>query len=212
MPVQLTEGDQQLIEGLRLKPMTVSELIEELGVSANAVRQRLVRLMSASLITRTKCGDEGRGRPCHQYLLTEDGHRTAGNNFPDLAKALWQEVQAIEDVAVRQQVMAGAVKRLVDSFDAEVKGETVEERLSSVQKFFDDRKIPIAVETAGALPVLKVLECPYPDLEDKDHQFCEIEKQLFAKVIGGPVELCQCKKDGDGCCSFESATKASIES
>jgi len=203
MNFHLSEGDQQIVETLRLKPMTVSELVDEMKVSANAVRQRLVRLMSGGLITRNKCGEEGRGRPCHEYLLTEDGHRTAGNNFPELAKALWQEIQAIEDDQVRQSVMAGAVRRLVDSFDGEVKGDTVEERLSSVQSFFDDRNIPIAVETGGDLTVLRVLECPYPDLEDKEHQFCEVEKQLFAKVIGAPVKLCQCRKDGDQCCSFQ---------
>lgn len=207
MSMQLNEGDQQLVESLRIKPKTVSELVDEMGVSANAVRQRLVRMMAGNLITRNKCGDEGRGRPCHEYSLTQDGHRTAGNNFPDLAKALWQEIQAIEDAEVRQSVMAGTVRRMVESFDKEVKGDTLEERLSSVQTFFDDRNIPIAVEQSGELPVLKVLECPYPDLEDKTHQFCEVEKQLFEKVIGAPVKLCQCRKDGDKCCSFQAESE-----
>ena len=211
MTGNINEGDHKLIESLRQKPMSVNELVDELGVSANAVRQRLVRLMASGLVTRTKCEEEGRGRPSHAYLLTDDGHRTAGNNFPDLAKALWQEIQAIEDPAVRQQLLAGAIRRLVESFDSEIEGDTIEERLSSVQKFFDDRKIPIAVEKEGTLPVLKVLECPYPDLEDKDHQFCEVEKQLFSKVIGGPVELCQCKKEGDRCCSFEAKNVENVK-
>jgi len=210
MSHHLTEGDLQLIESLRLAPMSISQLGDELKVSANAVRQRLGRLMASGLISREKSG-EGRGRPHHEYQLTKLGQRTAGNNFPDLAKALWEEVQSIEDPKVRQSLMAGAIQRLLDSYDSEVVGETIEARLVSIQKFFDDRDIPIAVERsdqAGELPVLKVLECPYPDLEDSDHQFCEIEKQLFAKVIGSPVHLCQCQKDGDSCCSFQSTEKS----
>ena len=205
---QLSNGDLQLVESLRLKPMTINELCERLGVSANAVRQRLVRLTASGLVSREKRG-EGRGRPHHEYHLTDVGHRTAGNNFPDLAKALWNEIQSVEDPKIRQSLMAGTIRRLLETYDSEVTGETIDDRLISIQKFFDDRDIPISVEhgQSGELPVLKVLECPYPDLEDKDHQFCEIEKQLFAKVIGGPVQLCQCQKDGDSCCSFQSIEK-----
>ena len=210
MASQLSEGDLQLIESLRLAPMSISQLGEALDVSANAVRQRLNRLMAAGLISRQKRG-EGRGRPHHQYELTENGHRTAGDNFPDLAKALWQEIESIEDPKVRQTLLTGAMRRLLESYESEVIGETVEDRLVSIQKYFDDRGVPIVIEnnaSDGQLPVLRVLECPYPGLEDQDNHFCELEKRLFAKVIGSPVQLCQCQKDGDSCCSFESAEKS----
>ncbi len=207
MTNQITEGEQQLIELLRNSQMTISELVEGLGVSANAVRQRLVRLTATGLISRQKSGD-GPGRPSFTYELTQSGHRTAGDNFADLARVLWQEIQCIEDPQVRQSVMAGAVRRLFSRYEEQVTGETVEDRLSSVGKFFADRDIPITIETDSGLPILKVLECPYPDLEDKDHQFCEIEKKLFAKVLGSPVQLCQCRKDGDGCCTFQSVEQS----
>ncbi len=214
MAQQLSEGDLQLIESLRLAPMSISQLGEALDVSANAVRQRLNRLMAAGLISR-KTQSEGRGRPHHQYQLTEAGHRTAGDNFPDLAKALWQEIDAIEDPKVRQTLLTGAMRRLLDSYELEVVGETVEDRLVSIQKFFDDRGVPIVIEKNNSddnLPVLRVLECPYPGLDDQDNHFCELEKQLFAKVIGSPVRLCQCQKDGDSCCSFESSEKTNEKS
>lgn len=197
-----SDSDLQLIELLRREPMTISQLVDGLGVSANAVRQRLVKLMASGHISRQKSG-EGPGRPCHTYELTEAGHRTAGDNFPDLARALWDEIQVIEDPQVRQNVMAGAIGRLLESYDPMVGGTDLPSRLKSVQRFFADRNIPIAVEQEDNLPILKVLACPYPDLVDSEHQVCEIEKRLFAKVIGSPVQLCQCRKDGDACCSFE---------
>lgn len=214
MALQLSQGDRQLIESLRLAPMTVSELGESLQVSANAVRQRLVRLMAADLISR-QTQSEGRGRPRHQYELTKSGRRTAGDNLPDLAKALWREIDLIEDPKIRQTLLAGAMRQLLESYESEVVGQTIEDRLVSIQKFFDDRGVPISIERndgdgqqPGQLPTLRVLECPYPDIEDPDNHFCELEKQLFAKVVGSPVSLCQCQKDGDSCCSFESAEKS----
>lgn len=216
MTNQLSEGDLQLIESLRLAPKSISELGEALDVSANAVRQRLNRLMAADLISR-QTRVEGRGRPHHQYELTNSGRRTAGDNLPDLAKALWREIEAIEDPKIRQALLTGAMRRLLESYESEVVGQTIEDRLVSIQKFFDDRGVPISIERNDGdgqptgLPTLRVLECPYPDIDDPDNHFCELEKQLFAKVVGSPVSLCQCRKDGDSCCSFESAEK-SLES
>ena len=212
MTTQLSPGDLQLIESLRLAPMSIAELGEALDVSANAVRQRLNRLMAADLISRQTCS-QGRGRPHHRYELTSSGQSTAGDNLPDLAKALWREIESIEDPKVRQTLLTGAMRRLLESYESEVVGQTIEDRLVSIQEFFDDRDVPIVIERnngcgqPSGTPTLRVLECPYPDIDDRDNHFCELEKQLFAKVIGGPVQLCQCQKDGDSCCSFESVEK-----
>ena len=214
MAIQLSQGDLQLIESLRLAPKSIAELGEAMEVSANAVRQRLNRLMATDLISRRTCS-QGRGRPHHQYELTNAGRSTAGDNLPDLAKALWREIESIEDPKVRQTLLTGAMRRLLESYESEVVGQTIEDRLVSIQKFFDDRGVPISIERnegdgqqSGRPPTLRVLECPYPDINDPDNHFCELEKQLFAKVVGAPVSLCQCRKDGDSCCSFESAGKS----
>ena len=121
---QLSENDQAMIGLLRGTPsMTVCELVEEMGVTATAVRQRLNRLMALGLVDRTHAV-EGRGRPSHHYLLTEEGRKSLANNFGDLAVVLWQEVQKIDDVATRQRVISGAVSRLSEKYRAEIRGET----------------------------------------------------------------------------------------
>lgn len=197
MRASISTSDNEIIQVLRNRPnLTVSQLEEELGVTANAVRQRLVRLMASGLICRDK-SIEGRGRPCHTYHLSDEGHRCCGDNFPDLAKALWEEIQSLGDSTIRQKVMQGAAGRLAESYCMELEGETVEARLESVKRFFADRDIPISVETQGPLPVVKVLACPYPDLQDDDHYFCNVERQLFTKVLGAPVQLSCCQPQGD---------------
>ncbi|MEM7783515.1 MAG: ArsR family transcriptional regulator [Planctomycetota bacterium] len=187
---KLSENDQELVKVLRIRPMTVSELQAELGVTSNAVRQRLVRLMTAGLITRCKCEDESRGRPCHEYSLTEDGHRTAGNNFADLAKALWREIKAIEDAEIRTRLIEGTTERLIQKAISEIGSGDIDQKISSVRKFYESRQIPISFEITSSGPLLKILKCPYPDLAE--HHFCEAERKIFSQVIGGNVELCHC--------------------
>ncbi len=196
---------------LRDGALTINEMIQRLGVTATAVRQRLSRLQESGLIQRSAVVD-GRGRPSHRYELTEAGRRTVGNNLSDLACALWAEIHEIEDATIRRRVVAGAVRRLAEGYANQVTGDTVAERFKSAAKLFSDRDIPIALETEDGLPVLRVLQCPYPDLANDDHRVCEMEQQLFSQVIGGPVDLCQCQQSGDRCCTFQAEPGAGAES
>jgi len=131
---------------LRDGALTINEMVERLGVTATAVRQRLSRLQESGLIQRSAVVD-GRGRPSHRYELTEAGRRTVGNNLADLACALWAEIHEIEDAEIRRRVVSGAVRRLAEGYAFQVTGDTITDRLKSAAKLFADRDIPIALET-----------------------------------------------------------------
>ena len=187
---------------MRTGPLTIQQLVDHLGVTATAVRQKLSRLKGAELVDRTQTAD-GRGRPSHQYDLTEKGRRSVGDNLADLACALWEEIQEIADVELRNSLVKGAIRRMANGYSSRVVGESLEERLKSAAQIFVERDIPITVDQRNGLPVLRILQCPYPDLANDDHAVCEMEKQLFSQVIGASVDLCQCRHKGDSCCSFE---------
>jgi len=131
---------------LRDGALTINEMVERLGVTATAVRQRLSRLQESGLIQRSAVVD-GRGRPSRRYELTEAGRRTVGNNLADLACALWAEIHEIEDAEIRRRVVSGAVRRLAEGYAFQVTGDTITDRLKSAAKLFADRDIPIALET-----------------------------------------------------------------
>ena len=205
--IQVSPNDQAVIELLRRQhSLTVDELIEAMGVTATAIRQRLGRLMAGGLIERTHVS-EGRGRPKHKYVLTEKGRRTAGNNLEDLAISLWEEVQQIEDPTTKQKVITGVIGRLSEKYEAEIAGDTVDERMRSLTDLFAQRQIPIEYTTSAAgLPIVTVSGCLYPDLAQENRDICDMEKAFLAKVVGGPIQLCRCQQDGDQCCSFEAAS------
>src|SRR5262245_33054604 len=93
--------------------VTISSLVQEMGVTATAVRQRLQRLMSDGLVQRQTTERIGRGRPNHRYSLTEKGEQHAGTNFADLALILWQELKSVEDQSIRQGLLKRIAGRLV---------------------------------------------------------------------------------------------------
>ena len=197
-------SDSTVLDLLRRQgSLGIAELAEATGVTATAVRQRLNRLMGRGYVGRQVLRT-GRGRPSHRYSLTEEGRRAAGNNYADLALALWNEVRAIEDPEVRRGLISRLAGTLAAAYGEQVRGATVESRLQSLASLFAARDIPLRVEKSEtALPVLTADACPYPELAETDHTICAMERLLFSQVVGHPLQLTSCRLDGASCCTFQ---------
>lgn len=196
-------SDDQLLDLLRSRgPMSVSEVAEATSVTATAVRQRLSRLMGQGLIERSAT-KAGRGRPSHHYSLTEKARRQAGSNFTDLALALWQEIRAIKDPEVRRGLLQRIATSMAHLYGSKVQGSDVAQRMKSLQELFDVRGVPVQVNHENEEPVLKILDCPYPDLVQVDRGICAMERMLFSELLDSPLKLSHCRMEGHSCCQFE---------
>jgi DeoR family suf operon transcriptional repressor len=206
MNPEIVPSDVSILDLLRKQhSMSVTELAAAMGVTATAVRQRLIRLMAQGFIDR-ETDRAGRGRPSHRYALTNKGRRKTGANFGDLAIALWQEIRAISDPEVRGGLIQRLSRRLAEMYGERIEGTTVEMKMQSIADLFNDRQIPFTVESPpqpNQLPVLTALACPYPDLAEQDRSICSMEKMLFSELLGESVKLSKCRLDGENCCTFE---------
>jgi predicted ArsR family transcriptional regulator len=212
-------SDGQVMDLMRRHgAMSVTQVARATSVTATAVRQRLTRLMSLGLIEREVATPNGgrasRGRPGHRYSLTEKARRQAGNNFPDLAIVLWDEIRGVKDPEVRRGLMERIASAMAVMYRDRVRGSTLSARMESLKSLFGERRVPLDVNLAGpgdersgtpsaALPLLTVSECPYPELAEKDRGICAVEKMLFSKLLEQPVRLSHCRLDGHSCCQFE---------
>lgn len=55
----------------------------------------------------------------------------------------------------------------------------------------------------GMSPALVVGACPYPDLAEHDPTICEFERIWLGELLGVPVNLTECRRDGLHRCRFE---------
>src|SRR5262245_29411412 len=209
MQTLIQTSDSGLIDLLRSRgAMSVSELMSAMGVTATAVRQRLVRLMAEGYVERST-SKAGRGRPGHRYSLTEKGRRQTGSNFPDLTLALWQEVRQIKDPQIRAGLLKRLAKTLAAMYGGQAAGRNTHERMRSVTELMRERNVPFSLEPKAAasgqsaLPVLTAEACPYPELAEQDRGICAVEKMLFSELVGENLRLSECRLDGAGCCRFE---------
>jgi predicted ArsR family transcriptional regulator len=203
MSIQAPHSDTDLLDLLRIAgPLRVSEMAEAMEVTATAVRQRLVRMLSRGFIQREAIRT-GRGRPRHNYWLTDKGLRQTGSNFTDLAVALWQEVQAVSEPATRRDLLRRIARALASGYADQIRGETPTERMESLRDLLSQRRIPTSVEDSLGRPVLTTHACPYPSLAESDRGVCAMEQMMFSELLGADVTLTRCRLDGQSECQFQ---------
>jgi DeoR family transcriptional regulator, suf operon transcriptional repressor len=201
MLTTMLQTDRDLVDVLRRRGrVSVQCLVEELEVTATAVRQRLHRLMADGLVER-KLVREGRGRPAHHYGLTQKGEATGGTNYTDLVAVLWEEIRSIEEPTIRAGLLKRLASRLAEK-SGELAGDDLSERMQHLAGMMNDREVPFEVDYSSGLPVLTALACPYPDLAARDRTICSVEKMLFSEMLGERVRLTDCRLEGATCCSF----------
>jgi DeoR family transcriptional regulator, suf operon transcriptional repressor len=206
MSIESPNSDADLLDLLRITgPLRVTEMAHAMEVTPTAIRQRLVRLMAQGIIDR-EAVRMGRGRPRHNYRLTEKGVRMTGSNFSDLAMTLWREVSTVSNGEVRRDVLRRIAKALAAGYAGEIEGQTPVERMHSLCELLARRRIPASVHESEASPQMAVLAthaCPYPNLAEEDQGVCAMEKMLFSELLGSEVRLVQCRLAGEGECRFQ---------
>jgi predicted ArsR family transcriptional regulator len=200
-------SDRPLLDLIRRKgPMTVDQMASSFGVTATAIRNRLARLVASGLVECQNAPNHGRGRPKHTYQASAEAHRRLGQNYADLALALWEEMmRTVEDPKLRRRLFQRVTDRLAEHYRAQLSGDRWQGRMVQLGSLLHERGIEAEVVYSGqnALPVLRQYSCPYFDLAEADESVCALERKMFEKVLGHGLRLATCRLDGDRLCQFE---------
>lgn len=203
MRTAIDHNDRQFLERLhRLGEGSVQDLCEELGVTATAVRQRLVRLQGAGLVNR-RTEHAGRGRPHHVYSVTQGALQQLGDNYSELASILWHEMTSIEEPEVRERVVGRIRDAFIRRYGEVVTADSLPRRMEQLKDALVAHGFDVEVDDSRELPVLRENSCPYHELAQADSLICELEQQVFQQVLGAPVNLTECCLDGHNCCEFQ---------
>ena len=196
-------GDRKMLEMLRRREgMTIHDIVRLSAVTATAVRLRLNRLMAQGLVSRLE-RRVGRGRPYYSYYPTERARAALGQNYGDLARAMWQELKGFEDRALAMKVLRRVADRLAERYRGDMRGDSVQERLGALRDLLRERGVDVELDENRKLPVLRQHSCPYHELAAVDRTVCGIEKRMFEKALDSELKLAQCRLDGHSCCEFE---------
>jgi len=202
MRTAIDRNDLSFLEELHgLCGGTIQEICEAIGVTATAVRQRLNRLEGQGLVVR-EVVRAGRGRPHHVYRVSDAGFRHLGENYRDLALVLWRAIHELEDPEARSLILAKVRDGFVRRLGRVATSGPLNDRVKQLQEALTDHGFKVEFEQGTNLTVLREKNCPYSDLASTDPSICEMEQDVFSRILNARVSLTQCCLDGHGCCEF----------
>jgi len=204
MSSPLDARDREILEHLhQASSGDVQKLCDVLGVTRNAIRQRIGRLESAGFVTSELQG-QLRGRPRHLYRVTPEGLHELGENYRELAVVLWEAIAGYDDSVVRESLMGRVQNALAERFRKQLIGfGSMDDRLDQLAVEMKSSGFNVESDHSGGLRILRETSCPFPMLADVDEAICQVERRVLEQVLGAPVQFRSRCRDGQGCCEFQ---------
>ena len=204
MSSPLDARDREILEHLhRAASGDVQTLCDVLGVTRNAIRERIGRLESAGFVASELKG-QLRGRPRHVYRVTPEGLHELGENYREWAVVLWETIAGYEDSAVRESLIGRVQNALAERFRKQLSScESMDDRLDQLADEMKSSGFNVESDHSGGLRILRETSCPFPMLADVDDAMCQVERRVLEQVLGAPVQFRSRCRDGHGCCEFQ---------
>jgi predicted ArsR family transcriptional regulator len=192
----------EVLELLRRKGRSSAETIaNDLGVTANAVRQHLTNLERDGLVV-SQPERSGRGRPSLLFALTERADAVFPKRYGQLATMVLQEVQDMGGPDILDEVFARMAARHAGAIERDLNGLDFDEKMRRVVAWIG--RAGTLVEQTEDPEGLRVTihNCPFRNTALKFPQVCTITPQLISRLTGAPVSQSSSIHRRDPYCSF----------
>ena len=192
--------DRVLSAVLEHGPVSAAELGDLLGFTPAAVRRHLDHLSRAGVIEvkRVARSGAGAGRPARRYVLSSQGQSSLGDDYLDIAALALQQLQKM---AGPDAVRAFAVERFADmerryAPEIEKAGPDVTDRAKALAEALSrDSFVASAASIEAKAPLPAALSsvqlcqghCPIQQLAARFPVFCDVETEVFSRLVGVDV-------------------------
>lgn len=191
-------------------PVSASALAKNMKLTAAAIRRHLDALEESGQIeVRIFNGVKaGRGRPARQYVVTAAGHAELGTDYDTMAI---DTLKYIKEIAGAQGV-AEFARRRMDKLEASLAvsvnaaGRDLAARSRALaqaltREDFSASATPVAAGTPMEAMQLCQGHCPIREVAAEFSEFCEVEREAFARLLGVDVRRLSTLANGDHVCT-----------
>lgn len=192
--------DRVLNAVLEHGPISAAELGDLLGFTPAAVRRHLDHLSRTGVIEvkRAARAGAGAGRPARRYVLSSQGQSTLGNDYLDIATVA---LRRLGEAAGAEAVRQFAVERFADMErryapeieqagpDIAARAQVLSEALSRDGFVASAQSIEAKALLPAALSSVQLCQghCPIQHLAAQFPVFCEVETEVFSRLVGVDV-------------------------
>ncbi|MEC5180687.1 helix-turn-helix transcriptional regulator [Arthrobacter sp. CG_A4] len=192
--------DRVLNAVLEHGPISAAELGELLGFTPAAVRRHLDHLSRNGVIEvkRVARAGAGAGRPARRYVLSSQGQSTLGNDYLDIATLA---LQRLDETAGPEAVRQFAVERFAEmerryapgieqaGTDITARARVLSEALTRDGFVASAASIEARAPLPASLSSVQLCQghCPIQQLAAQFPVFCEVETEVFSRLVGVDV-------------------------
>ena len=192
--------DRVLNAVLEHGPISAAELGELLGFTPAAVRRHLDHLARNGVIEvkRVARAGAGAGRPARRYVLSSQGQSSLGNDYLDIATIA---LQRLGELAGPEAVRQFAVERFGEMErryapvveqagpDITARAQVLSELLSRDGFVASAASIEAKAPLPAALSSVQLCQghCPIQQLAAQFPVFCDVETEVFSRLVGVDV-------------------------
>lgn len=213
--VEIGSSEQHAEEGtrrrvasalLQRRAATAAELGADLGLTPAGIRRHLAALVTDGLAEPTDApvppgATRGRGRPARAYRLTDAGRELFDQAYDDLATSLLRHLeQTGGDEAVRAFARQ-RVHELETRYASALRQAEGEQRPRVLAEALTADGYAANVRSAPHGAQVCQHHCPVAHVAEAFPQFCEAETEVFARLLGRPVQRLATIARGDGICT-----------
>lgn len=183
-----------LLEALLREPagLSVDQLVERVGVTANAVRQHLAVLERDGLVAY-EARPAPRGRPQHIYRLSERGQEAFPRRYRELAEAVLQELGE----QLPGEALGRAMRRMGKRAAADLGTGPVS--VPGAARLM--KQLGYEAEAASGAEIV-ARNCVFHQLARRFPAVCEFDLAFMEAATGRKVEHRECMLRGGACCRF----------
>src|SRR5215208_3021743 len=197
----LTTTRGKILVLLCRRPQTVNELAERLGVSDNAVRAQLERLLRDGLAQRTGLR-QGVRKPHAEYQLTPKGLELCPRAYEPLLRKVVDALAERLEGNVYRQIVLEAGGRLLREHLGPLRERSPRRRLAEIMGKLNGDGMGIEMEDLPGKTVARSCSCPVASVTASHPELCEAFASMLGKILGAEVRE-RCERGESARCCFE---------
>lgn len=181
-------------------PQTAKSLADELDLTPAAVRRHLSSLLAdGTLVAREErvYGPRGRGRPSKVFALTDAGRAELQHQYDSLALLALRRLSASELRGLGEDRVAVVEEK----FHTAREGDARRSAIELLAEVLEEEDYAAALRPVRSGTQLVQYHCPVADVAAQYPILCEIETQLFSRLLGTHVQRLATIAHGDGMCT-----------
>lgn len=181
--------------------VSITDLVEALGLSPVSVRHHISALQAEGLIQSVEVR-RGVGRPHLVFSLTDKAQERFQTKYLQFSERLLDELKATLPPSAIEAIFARMAEGMVAEYGQKAHGKSLDEKMDLLVEMLGAEGFMAKWNRVGETIMLTEYNCPYVRIGMRHPEICTIDQTVIQQVLSAEVEKTTCVLNGAERCVF----------